>query len=186
MNSRGIDVCPPWFAPVIDNPLRRWLHKPEEILGRLIASGFTVVELGCGSGPFTIALARMVGVTGRVIAADIEPAMLGKVQKRVAQAGVENRVELHVCARERVGLSTNVDFVVAFWMVHEVPSAAALFGELHQSLNPEGKLLLVEPKLHVGRRRFEREIDAALNAGFKLLARPSVRLSQAALFEAIG
>ena len=66
MNSRGIDACPPWFAPVIDNPLRRWLHKPEEILGRLIAPGFTVVELGCGSDPFTIALARMVGVTGRV------------------------------------------------------------------------------------------------------------------------
>jgi ubiquinone/menaquinone biosynthesis C-methylase UbiE len=180
--SLGIDVCPAWFAWVINNPLRRWLHKSEEILGRLIAPGFTVVELGCGSGPFTVALAQLVGSSGHVIAADIQPAMLAKVQKRVARAGLQDRVELHVCGREHIALSGRVDFVLAFWMVHEVPSAAALFAEMHEALNPKGKLLLVEPKLHVGRRDFEEEVDAALGVGFKLLARPSVRLSHAGLF----
>ena len=180
--SHRIDVCPAWFAWVINNPLRRWLHKPEEILGRQIAPGFTVVELGCGSGPFSIVLAKMVGPSGRVIAADVQPAMLAKVQSRVAQAGVKDRVELHVCGRGRIGLSAHVDFVLAFWMVHEVPSAVALFAEMHESLNPEGKLLLVEPKLHVGRSEFQREVDAALEARFQLLERPSVRFSRAALF----
>src|SRR6185503_3744111 len=111
------------------------------ILGPLIAPGFMVVELGCGSGPFTIALARMVGSSGRVIAADVQPAMLAKVQRRVAQAGVRERVELHQYGRERVGLSTHVDFILAFWMVHEVPNAVALFAEMHEALNPAGKLL---------------------------------------------
>ena len=180
--SFRIDVCPAWFAWAINNPLRRWLHKPEEILGRLIAPGFTVVELGCGSGPFTIALAQMVGSSGRVIAADVQPAMLAKVQRRVVQAGVQDRIELHVCGREHIGLSAHVDFVLAFWMVHEVPNAMALFAEMHEALNPNGKLLLAEPKLHVGRRDFEKEVDAALEAKLKLLARPSVRLSHAALF----
>ncbi len=180
--SLRIDVCPAWFAWVINNPLRRWLHNPEEILGRLIAPGFTVVELGCGSGPFTVALAQMIGSSGRVIAADVQPAMLAKVRRRVAQAGVRDRVELHECTRERIGLSTRVDFVLAFWMVHEVPNAPALFAEIHEALNPDGKLLLVEPRFHVGRRGFEKEVDAALEVKLKLLARPSVRLSQAALF----
>lgn len=179
--SLRLEVCPAWFAWAINNPLRRWLHKPEGILGRLIAPGFTVVELGCGSGPFTIALAQMVGSSGRVIAADVQPAMLAKVQKRVAQAGVQDRVELHLCGRERIGLSARVDFVLAFWMVHEVPNAVALFAELHEALNPNGKLLLVEPRFHVGQRDFEKEVDAALGAKLKLLARPIVRLSQAAL-----
>src|SRR2546428_10119733 len=98
--SFRIDVCPAWFAWAINNPLRRWLHQPEEILGQLIAPGFTVMELGCGSGPFTIALAQMVGSSGRVIAADVQPAMLAKVEKRVAQAGLQDRVELHVCERD--------------------------------------------------------------------------------------
>ena len=180
--SSDIHVCPAWFAWVINNPLRRWLHKPEAILGRLITPGSTVVELGCGSGPFTIALARMVGPSGRVIAADLQPAMLAQVERRVAQAGLQNRVALHLCGRERVGLFLRPDFILAFWMVHEVPNVTALFAELHEALNPGGQLLLVEPKLHVGRRNFGNEVDAALEAGFKLLARPAVRLSQAALF----
>ena len=180
--SRDIHVCPARFAWVLDNPLRRWLHKPEEILSHLVKPGFTVVDLGCGSGPFTIALAHMVGPGGRVIAVDLQPAMLAKVQRRVAQAGVQDRVNLHVCERERIGLSPRVDFVLAFWMVHEVPNSAALFAEMHAALNPDGKLLLVEPKHHVGRRTFENEVNTALQTKFKLLARPSVRLSQAALF----
>ncbi|MCI0541455.1 MAG: class I SAM-dependent methyltransferase [Verrucomicrobiales bacterium] len=177
-----MDVCPAWFAWAINNPLRRWIHRPNEILGQLVAPGFTVVELGCGSGPFTIALAQMVGPAGRVIAADVQAAMLNKVQKRVAKAGLQNRVELHPCELKHIGLSVHVDFVLAFWMVHEVPNAKALFAELHEALNPDAKVLLVEPKLHVGRREFEKEVEAALGAGFELLARPSVRLSRAALF----
>ena len=180
--ASDIDVCPAWFAWAINNPLRRWLHKPEEILARLIAPGFTVVELGCGSGPFTIALAQMVGSSGRVIAADVQPAMLAKVQRRVVQSGVQDRVELHHCGREQIGLAAHVDFVLAFWMVHEVPNAMALFAEMHEALNANGRLLLVEPKLHVGRRNFEKEVGAALEAKFKLVARPPVRLSHAALF----
>lgn len=53
---------------------------------------------------------------------------------------------------------------------------------MHEALNPNGKLLLVEPKLHVRPRYFEREVNAALQANFKLIERPSVRLSHAALF----
>jgi ubiquinone/menaquinone biosynthesis C-methylase UbiE len=180
--SSGSHVCPPWFTRVIDNPLRRWFHKPEEILGRLVAPGTTVVELGCGSGPFTIALAKMVGPSGCVIAADVQPAMLAKVQRRVEQAGLQHVVQLHLCEAGHVGLSRCVDFVLAFWMVHEVPSALALFTEMRETLNPAGRLLLVEPRLHVGRRDFEREVSAALEAKLKLLGRPSVRLSHAALF----
>jgi SAM-dependent methyltransferase len=175
-------LCPPWFAWVIDNPFRRWLHKPEEIFARHIAPGSTVVELGCGSGPFTLALARRVGPSGKVIAADLQPEMLAKVQKRVARAGLLDRVQLHPCEPKRVGLSTRVDFVLAFWMVHEVLSAADLFAEMCEALNAPGKLLLTEPKFHVGRAQFEIEVEAALAANFKLLERPAVRLSQAALF----
>ena len=105
-----------------------------------------------------------------------------RTKDELRQAGVQDRVELHLCGREHVGLSAHVDFVLAFWMVHEVPNAAALFAEMHEALNPDGKLLLVEPKLHVGRKEFEKEVDVALEAKLKLVARPSVRLSYAALF----
>src|SRR5438552_3687802 len=53
--------------------------------------------------------------------------------------------------------------------------------EMHEALNPTSKLLLVEPRLHVGRRDFEKQVAAALEAKLELLPRPSVRLSHAGL-----
>lgn len=182
MGKPSSTVCPARFAWFLDNPLRRWLHKSEAILGGLVTAGSTVLDLGCGSGTFTLELARRVGPSGRVIAADLQPAMLAKVQQRIAREELQDSVTLHVCAPDRVGLSARVDFVLAFWMVHEVPSAATLFAEMHEVLNSEGKLLLVEPKLHVTRSEFQAEVDAALRANFKLLAQPSIRLSRAGLF----
>jgi ubiquinone/menaquinone biosynthesis C-methylase UbiE len=175
-------VCPAWFACVINNPVRRWLHNTDDIFAGLVRPGFTVIELGCGSGPFTTALAEMVGTLGHVIAADIQPAMLAKVRKRVERAGLQDRVQLHLCGRDQIGLSTRVDFALAFWMLHEVPVALNSLKEVRQLLNQKGKLLLVEPKLHVAKREFQAEVDIAVKAGLTLLTQPSVRLSRAALF----
>ena len=180
--SLRLSVCPVWFACVLNNPLRRWLHKPDEMLGGLVAPGFVVLEIGCGSGPFTTVLAELVGSSGRVIAADIQPAMLAKVRKRVERAGLQDHVEFHMCARNHIGLSNRVDFALAFWMLHEVPNAVSFLAEMRELLSANGKLLLVEPKLHVGRGEFRKEMEAAWKAKFTLVARPTIRLSHAALF----
>jgi 2-polyprenyl-3-methyl-5-hydroxy-6-metoxy-1,4-benzoquinol methylase len=57
-------ICPWWLASALDNPIRRLIHNPEEILGGYIESGQEVLDLGCGSGTFTIFMARMVGRNG--------------------------------------------------------------------------------------------------------------------------
>ena len=68
----AIHVCPWWAGYFIDNPLRRLLHSPEAILGRHLRTGMTAMDLGCGMGLFSIAMARMVGDQGCVIAVDIQ------------------------------------------------------------------------------------------------------------------
>jgi hypothetical protein len=51
-------ICPWWLIPVLDNPIRRLIHNPEKILSGCIGKGQTVLDLGCGSSTFTIALER--------------------------------------------------------------------------------------------------------------------------------
>jgi ubiquinone/menaquinone biosynthesis C-methylase UbiE len=85
-------ICPRWLAPVLDNPIRRLIHNPEKILSGFIGNGQTVLDLGCGSGTFTIALAKMVGETGKVIAVDVQDEMLQMVKKKAVKEGLESRI----------------------------------------------------------------------------------------------
>ena len=54
-----VDVCPYWMAGLLDNPLRRLLHNPEKILAEFMHEGQTALDLGCGPGYFTMAMARL-------------------------------------------------------------------------------------------------------------------------------
>jgi hypothetical protein len=54
-------VCPWWGGYFIDNPLRRLLHDPEKILRTYVKPGMTVMDIGCGMGFFSIAMAKIVG-----------------------------------------------------------------------------------------------------------------------------
>lgn len=79
-------VCPWWGGYFIDNPLRL-LHNAEKILGPYVKPGMTVMDVGCGMGFFSIAMAQMVGDQGRVIAADLQEKMLDVLRRRAEKAG---------------------------------------------------------------------------------------------------
>ena len=74
-----------------------------------------------------------------------------------------------------------LDFVLAFYMVHEIPDQAAFFAEIEEMLKRDGRLLIIEPPFHVSRAAFERTVDKARNAGFTVVDRPKVLLSKTAL-----
>ena len=104
-------VCPAEFAGSLDNKFRRLFHNPIRILEAYIATGMTVIDLGCGPGYFTEALAKLVGEGGRVIAADLQQKMLDKVDRKIRGTELEGRVEKHLCLQDRIGISQKADFV---------------------------------------------------------------------------
>jgi 2-polyprenyl-3-methyl-5-hydroxy-6-metoxy-1,4-benzoquinol methylase len=73
------------------------------------------------------------------------------------------------------------DFVLAFWMVHEVPNQVAFFKEIKSILNPPGKFLLSELVLHVNQAMYENTVKTAESAGFVLKEKPKIPLSSSAL-----
>jgi len=70
-------------------------------------------------------------------------------------------------------------------MVHEVPDQKSLFAELVSILKPEGKILMVEPPLHVSRRAFEKTLETAADEGLKVESRPRMLFSKAAVLQHI-
>lgn len=176
-------ICSWKHAFALDNPIRRLIHNPRKILDGLIEEGQTVLDIGCGPGTFTIAMAEMVGETGKVVAVDVQDEMLQIVRKKAAKEGLESRIITHKSGLDRIGISIKVDFALAFYMVHEVPDSEAFLREVSSLLKPKGKLLIVEPKFHVSASSFTKTFEAAKKAGMKSLSEPKIFFSRSMLFQ---
>ena len=181
MNEQG-HVCPWWLIHTFDNPLRRLMQKPEDILSGFVKEGQTVMDIGCGMGYFSLPMARMVGEQGKVIAIDLQEKMLKGLRRRAARHGLDSRIHTHRCSKDALEIDAQVDFALAFWMVHEVPDMLRLFREVRSVLKEDARFLLVEPKLHVSQVDFAETVKIAISAGLKPLAEPQARMSRARLF----
>lgn len=173
--------CPPWLSFTLTNVFRRLAHDPAAILGPFVRPGDTVLDIGCGPGFFTIPLARLVGGTGHVVAVDIQSGMLDRTRRRAEKAGLAARVRLVKADETGLHLEGAADLALVFWMAHEVKDLEKLFAGIRAALKPDGRLLLVEPRLHVTASGYGEILAAAARAGFETAETPAVRLSRAAL-----
>jgi ubiquinone/menaquinone biosynthesis C-methylase UbiE len=177
-------TCPWWFGYFLLGPLRRLVQSPSRVLGPHVREGMTVVEPGCGMGYFTLDLARKVGPRGRVVAIDLQERMLSGLRRRAARAGLDGRIDARLARPDRLGIDDlrgQVDFVLAFYVVHELEAPGPFFSEIAAALKPAGAVLVVEPPLHVSRSGFERSLAAAEGAGLQAASRPRVGPNRAAL-----
>ncbi|MFC1858122.1 class I SAM-dependent methyltransferase [Thermodesulfobacteriota bacterium] len=171
-------VCPWWLCFTFDNPLRKLFHNPEAILIPYVRSGDSVIDLGSGMGYFSIALANLVGPAGHVTAIDIQMPMLSALMKRAKRNAVSERITTYLASPDTLGHHSAADFILAFWMLHEVSDQRRFLTEIHQSLKPNGLFLLVEPIMHVTKGDFLRALATAQDIGFSLKESPKIRISR--------
>lgn len=179
MNSKRI--CPVERAGGLDNSLRKLFQNPQKILRPYINEGMTVLDLGCGPGFFSIEIARMLNNSGKVISADLQDGMLEKVKEKIKGTEFEKRIELHKCEDERIGITEKVEFILCFYMVHEVPDQDKLFLELKSILKPGGKIYIIEPKFHVSKKSFDTMINKLDSIGFEIIDKPKIFFSRTVL-----
>jgi len=177
------EVFPASRASHLDGWMRRLLFQPDRLVERYVRPGDTVLDIGCGPGLFTRAIARKVGDTGLVIAVDIQDGMLEILRENAEKEGLMSRIRLHKADPESMYLTEpgRINVAIAFYVVHEVPDAARLIQEVFTLLVPGGTFLIVEPVFVVSAPEFEKTITLATSAGFQLDSSPSVLLSRTAL-----
>jgi ubiquinone/menaquinone biosynthesis C-methylase UbiE len=184
MDSDRNRVCPVELANSLDSRIRRWLQDPGKILAPYVKEGMTVLDIGCGPGFFSVEMAQMVGKDGRVVSADLQEGMLRKLSEKVRGTELEGRIRLVQCDKNRINVSDRVDFILAFFVVHEVPDKNSFFRELRDILNGNGVFLLVEPRLfHVNRKEFEFTTRVAETNGFRVYQGPKLRFCWSAILK---
>lgn len=177
-------VCPYWVGYLLVSPLRRLLHKPEEIFRPFVSTGMTVLDIGSAMGYFTLPLARIVGPSGKIVSVDVQEKMLQSLQKRARKANISERIITRVCKPTSLCLSDfdgAIDFAVAFAVVHEVPDAQLLFSDIFRSLKPGAKCLIAEPMMEVSANNLEQTLSIAEQIGLRVIAKPKITRCHAAI-----
>lgn len=110
----------------------------------IIRRGDRVLDIGAGSGTDTLIAARLVGPEGRVLALDMTPAMLSKLERTAAAAGAAN-VHLIEGNAEAIPLAdASVDVVTSNGVLNLVPDKPKAFAELFRVLRPGGRAQIAD------------------------------------------
>ena len=184
LNDKKPFVCPWRAGPILTASIRKLFHDPRQILSSCLSEGMTAMDIGCGMGYFTLPMARIVGGGGHVVAVDLQPEMLEGLKRNAAGAGAAN-ITPHQCAMDSLNIgqwNNKVDFALVFWMLHEVPDAKRLINEVAGAMTAQGKLLFVEPVMHVSGAAFRASKKMITESGFTVIDMPKIPLSRAALF----
>jgi ubiquinone/menaquinone biosynthesis C-methylase UbiE len=177
-------VCPWWIGYFLLSPLRRTLQNPDRILAPYVRDGMTVLEIGPGMGFFSLPLARLVGKSGRVVCVDVQEKMLKKLKKRAEKSGLLGRITAILTEGNSLQIEKyegQVDFALAFAVVHEVSDQGRMFDEVSHSMKSGSLLLVSEPKAHVTEEDFQTSIETAHARGFKQEASLDIRKSYSVL-----
>jgi demethylmenaquinone methyltransferase/2-methoxy-6-polyprenyl-1,4-benzoquinol methylase len=132
----------PFMSFVMDSPLRRKLNEPVKTLtGARVQPGHKVLEVGCGTGYFTVSAAKLVGDSGLLYAIDVYPPAIECVSKKISDAHVTNVRLINTSAMNSGLPGSSFDRILLFGVIPApVLPLDKLLPEMHRLLKPEGTL----------------------------------------------
>ena len=132
-----------WLAAERHTARVSGLFGPLAIDRLRLQPGERVLDIGCGSGPTTVELARQVAPEGEAVGADIAPGMIAAARQRAESDGVANT--LFVVADAQTTALDGAPFDAAFsrFGVMFFADAEQAFANIRASLVPGGRLAFV-------------------------------------------
>jgi ubiquinone/menaquinone biosynthesis C-methylase UbiE len=130
-----------------------WLTRPQrdteetpdtalDVIG--IQPGWTVADVGAGTGYFSWRLGERAGETGKVYAVDVQPVMLDRIRNTIKEHGLSNvkvvrgsEVDPHLPAGK-------LDLVLVANAYDEFSHPREMLQKIREALKPEARLVVIE------------------------------------------
>jgi ubiquinone/menaquinone biosynthesis C-methylase UbiE len=125
---------------------RKWLLSPEALAKRLpLKKDSRVLEIGAGSGFYSVTVAREVAAEGKLELLDLQEEMLAKARRKMEAAGLENVGYTLAHAGAPVPFENeSFDIVFMVTVLGEVKDQKFLVGEARRLLRYGGTLSVSE------------------------------------------
>ena len=130
---------------------RFWVQAPHPVVTRerlyyvmRPRSGERVLEIGPGTGYYTLDIAEWVAPEGRVEIFDLQQEFLDHTMRRAAERGLGNVNPTQGDATALPYEDDSMDAVVLNAVLGEIPDPGAALGEIRRVLRPDGRLLVGE------------------------------------------
>jgi ubiquinone/menaquinone biosynthesis C-methylase UbiE len=157
-----------------------YLARKDILASLQLKPGDRVADVGAGTGFFTLLMSETIGEQGWAYAIDISPKFVEHLSKQFHQRKVEN-VTTVLCDQDSICLPPNsVDLVFICDVYHHFEYPADTLASIHRSLDPNGRLVLIDFEripgvsrdwllghVRAGKKVFIDEVQAA---GFELIA----------------
>ena len=120
-------------------------ENPQKLVKALgLKKDEVVVDLGAGSGYYSLMMAPMVA---KVIAVDIQPEMLSIIDRKAKGSKISN-IELLLAKEQDPGLKpSSVDTILLVDVYHELAYPREVTRKMIEALKPGGRIVLVEFRL---------------------------------------
>jgi len=170
-------VFDPEHIPVLEAEDRKAWQNPNEILSAVrLRPEFVAADLGCGSGYFTVPLARKVK---KVYGIDVQREMLDFLEDKIRARGIRNIDTLLSKSDEIPFGDESVDFLMSINTLHEFGDRNKMSNEMRRVLRKGGELLIVDFKKEETGFGPPVSIRVSKTAAVKLFEARSFRLRKA-------
>lgn len=137
--------CPFSGKGILELRVRTLLASPRRVVGAFgLAAGARVLEIGPGTGYYSVEAARRVGHTGQLICVELQREMALAVRHRLTAAGHASAYVLQGDARGVPLRNGSVDHVFLVAVLGEIPNRREALAEIHRVLRPGGRLSVSE------------------------------------------
>ena len=134
-------------ADWLDRSERETEEAPDEALDAIgIKKGWSVADIGAGSGYMTVRLSRRVGATSQVYANDIQQGMLDLLDKRLKKSRITNVHPVLGSQDDPKLPAASIDLALLVDVYHEFSAPQLMLRHIREAIKPGGRLVLLEYK----------------------------------------
>jgi ubiquinone/menaquinone biosynthesis C-methylase UbiE len=132
--------------PMFINDIARWISSMPDIESKLRSQGGHIIDVGCGDGWASIALAKSFPLV-KIDAIDVDLSSINNASKNTEEAGLSDRISIHASPIEKATLKEKYDLVMTFESVHDMAYPIEALRRMKDMVSAKGAVLVGDVKM---------------------------------------